>query len=140
MRTRFGNGLYPMKETVKCMLRDRGQVTATAFIADQTPAPEHAYWTTFLHQATPVFWGTEKIAQKLDRPIIYLGIDRPRRGHYVMRFEPLVEDPKNTPEGLITELHTKRLEEDIRSRPEIWLWTHRRWKHTPPAPRPSPAA
>ncbi len=140
MRTRFGNGLYPMKETVKCMLRDRGQVTATAFIADQTPAPEHAYWTTFLHQATPVFWGTEKIAQKLDRPIIYLGIDRPRRGHYVMRFEPLVADPKNTPEGLISQLHTKRLEEDIRSRPEIWLWTHRRWKHTPPAPIPSPAA
>src|SRR5690606_29230007 len=27
MRTRLGNGLYPMKETVKCMLRDRHQVT-----------------------------------------------------------------------------------------------------------------
>lgn len=134
IRTRLGNGLYPMNETVKCMLRDRHQVTATAFIADQTPAPEHAYWTTFLNQATPVFWGTEKIAQKLDRPIIYLGIDRPRRGNYVMRFELLVADPKNTPEGSITELHTERLEQDIRKRPEIWLWTHRRWKHHPPAP------
>ena len=132
MRTRLGNGLYPMKETVKCMLRDRGEVTATAFIADQTPSRDNAYWTTFLNQATPVFWGTEKIAQKLDRPIIYLGIDRPRRGRYTMRFELLEANPKNTPEGYISELHTRRLEQDIRKQPSIWLWTHRRWKHSPP--------
>ncbi|MEO7079935.1 MAG: lysophospholipid acyltransferase family protein [Flavobacteriales bacterium] len=132
MRTRLGNGLYPMKETVKCMLRDRGEVTATAFIADQTPSRDNAYWTTFLNQATPVFWGTEKIAQKLDRPIIYLGIDRPRRGRYTMRFELLEPNPKNTPEGYISELHIRRLEQDIRKHPSIWLWTHRRWKHSPP--------
>ncbi|HEY0977218.1 MAG TPA: lysophospholipid acyltransferase family protein [Flavobacteriales bacterium] len=132
MRTRLGNGLYPMRETTKCMLRDKDQVTATAFIADQTPSPERAYWTTFLHQDTPVFFGTEKIAQKLDRPIVYVGIDRPRRGHYVMRFEDLVPDPRNTAEGAITEVHTRRLEKDIRYRPSIWLWSHRRWKHQPP--------
>ncbi len=135
MRTRLGNGLYPMKETVKCMLRDRDQVTATAFIADQTPSPQQAYWTTFLHQATPVFRGTETIAKKLDLPIIYLGIDRPHRGRYVMRFELLLDDPKGTSEGAISELHTRRLEADIRKRPAIWLWTHRRWKHRPPAPK-----
>ena len=132
MRTRLGNGLYPMKETVRCMLRDRGEVTATAFIADQTPSRDNAYWTTFLNQATPVFWGTEKIAQKLNRPIVYLGIDRPRRGRYIMRFELLEANPKNTSEGYISELHTRRLEQDIRKHPSIWLWTHRRWKHSPP--------
>ncbi len=132
MRTRLGNGLYPMKETVKCMLRDRGEVTATAFIADQTPSRDNAYWTTFLDQATPVFWGTEKIAQKLNRPIIYLGIDRPQRGRYIMRFELLEANPKNTPEGYISELHTRRLEQDILKHPSIWLWTHRRWKHSLP--------
>ncbi|MBZ0205821.1 MAG: lysophospholipid acyltransferase family protein [Flavobacteriales bacterium] len=140
MRTRLGNGLYPMKETVKCMVRDRAQVTATAFIADQTPAPEHAYWTTFLNQATPVFWGTEKIARKLGLPVIYLGIDRPRRGRYAMRFELLVADPKGTTDGAISELHTRRLEVDVRKRPEIWLWTHRRWKHRAPVPDPSGTA
>jgi KDO2-lipid IV(A) lauroyltransferase len=132
MRTRSGNGLYPMKETVRNMLRDRHELTATAFIADQTPSPSHAYWTTFLHQDTPVFWGTESIARKMNRPIVYVGIDRPRRGHYLMRFELLVADPGNTAEGVISELHTRRLEEDIRKRPAIWLWTHRRWKHQRP--------
>lgn len=132
MRTRLGNGLYPMKDTVRCMLRDRNELTATAFIADQTPSPGHAYWTTFLNQATPVFWGTESIARKMDRPVIYLGIDRPRRGHYTMRFELLEPRPAQTAEGEISERHTKRLEEDIHRRPAIWLWTHRRWKHRPP--------
>lgn len=132
MRTRLGNGLYPMKDTVRCMLRDRNELTATAFIADQTPSPGHAYWTTFLNQATPVFWGTESIARKMDRPVIYLGIDRPRRGYYTMRFELLEPKPAQTAEGEISERHTKRLEEDIHRRPAIWLWTHRRWKHLPP--------
>lgn len=132
MRTRLGNGLYPMAETMKCMVRDRGRLTCTAFIADQTPPPERAYWTTFLNQETPVFWGTEKIAAKLGYPIVYVGIDRPRRGHYLMRFEELVATPGSLAEGAISELHTRRLEQDIQRRPEIWLWTHRRWKH----PRP----
>ena len=132
MRTRLGNGLYPMAETMKCMLRDRGKMTCTAFIADQTPPPERAYWTTFLNQDTPVFWGTEKIAAKLGYPIVYVGIDRPRRGQYLMRFEELVPNPADLPDGAISEAHTRRLEQDIRRRPEIWLWTHRRWKHRRP--------
>lgn len=129
MRTRLGNGLYPMKDTVRSMMRDRNLLTATAFIADQTPSPKHAYWTLFLHQDTPVFWGTENIARKLDRPVIYLGIDQTRRGHYAMRFELLEAEPAHTAEGEISERHTKRLEQSIRSHPAIWLWTHRRWKH-----------
>lgn len=132
MRTRLGNGLYPMAEASRCMIRDRDQLTATAFIADQTPAPEHAYWTTFLNQDTPVFRGTETIARKLGYPVIYLGIDRPRRGHYHMRFELLEAEPGRTAEGEVSERHTRRLEQDIRSRPAIWLWTHRRWKHKRP--------
>jgi len=79
-----------------------------------------------------VFWGTEKIAAKLGYPIVYVGIDRPRRGQYLMRFEELVPNPADLPDGAISEAHTRRLEQDIRRRPEIWLWTHRRWKHRRP--------
>ena len=132
MRTRLGNRLYAMSDTMKGMLRDRGRATATAFIADQTPPPERAYWTTFLNQDTPVFFGTEKIAAKLGYPIIYVGIERVRRGHYLMRFEELVPDPSRSAEGEITELHTRRLEQDIRRLPSYWLWSHRRWKHGRP--------
>lgn len=133
MRTRFGTRLYAMKDTMREMIRNRHEVNATAFIADQTPAPEGAYWTTFLNQDTPVFWGTEKIAQKLNYPIIYVTVNRVRRGYYDVSADVLVQEPKNTREGEITELHTRRLEQDIMKQPEIWLWSHRRWKHRRPA-------
>jgi Kdo2-lipid IVA lauroyltransferase/acyltransferase len=132
MRTRLGNRLYAMAETFKGMVRDRAQLTATAFIADQTPAPEGAYWTTFMNQDTPVFTGTGKIATKLGYPVIYISLQQPRRGHYEMHAEVLVPDPRSMTEDAINELHTRRLERDIRRKPDLWLWTHRRWKHRRP--------
>lgn len=134
MRARFGAKLYAMKDAFKDMVKNKAEVTATAFIADQTPPPETAYWTTFLNQDTPVFRGTEKIAQKLNFPVVYLSIKRIRRGYYEMFAETLFEDPKNTADGEISEAHTKKLEADIKLQPEIWLWSHRRWKHKRPAP------
>ncbi|MBP7449782.1 MAG: lysophospholipid acyltransferase family protein [Flavobacteriales bacterium] len=133
MRTRHGTKLYTMRETSKAMIRDRGLLTATAFIADQTPSPERAYWMTFLNQDTPVFQGTEGLARKLDKPVIYISITRPERGYYCMSMETLVADPTHTQDGEITEVHTRRLERDIRKYPELWLWTHRRWKHRRPS-------
>lgn len=129
MRTRFGTKLYAMKEAMREMIRNRNEVNATAFIADQTPSPEGAYWTTFLNQDTPVFWGTEKIAQKLNYPVVYVTVNRIKRGYYEVNTEYLVMEPKNTKEGEISELHTRKLEQDIIAQPEIWLWSHRRWKH-----------
>lgn len=132
MRTRLGTELYAMKETFRGMIRDRDKLTATAFIADQTPPPKGAYWTSFLNQDTPVFTGTAKISKKLNYPIVYVSVKRPKRGLYTLDAEVLVENPSLLSEDEISELHTKRLEADIIENPEIWLWTHRRWKHKNP--------
>ncbi len=132
MRTRFGGKLIPMKNTFKEMLSNRGGVNATAFIADQTPQPDNAYWTTFLNQDTPVFRGTELISKKLGLPIVYVQVRKERRGYYSLHAEMLVADPAATAEGEISELHTRRLEKDIIAAPETWLWSHRRWKHKRP--------
>lgn len=129
MRLRFGTKLIEMKSTLRDMVANRKDITATAFIADQTPFPENAYWTNFLNQDTPVFTGTEKIAQKFNYPVIYVSIKRWRRGHYEIFAELLFDSPKETKEGEISEAHTRRLEKDIMQQPEIWLWSHRRWKY-----------
>jgi len=47
IRSNFGSKLIAMKDTFRQMLANRKEVTITAFIADQTPHPENAYWTTF---------------------------------------------------------------------------------------------
>jgi len=132
MRSRFGTDLIPMKETFRDMVKMRNKVTTTAFIADQTPRPDNAYWTKFLNQDTPVFWGTEKIAQKMNYPIVFVKIKRIKRGYYELFAEILIEKPAETNEGQISEIHTRKLENDIIEQPEIWLWSHRRWKHKRP--------
>jgi KDO2-lipid IV(A) lauroyltransferase len=132
MRTRFGTKMIPMKDTFREMVKHRSKVTTTAFIADQTPSPQNAYWTTFLNQETPVFWGTETIARKMGYPVVYAQIKKYKRWHYEMYAEMLVEHPKETGEGEISELFTRRLEQDIIDQPETWLWSHRRWKHKKP--------
>ncbi len=129
MRTRFGTKLISMKNTYKEMLGQKAELNVTAFIADQTPSSQNAYWTTFLNQDTPVFRGTETIAKKLDRPVVYMSIDKVKRGYYVMNAEMLCTNSTAMTEGEISELHTRRLEKDIIARPETWLWSHRRWKH-----------
>jgi KDO2-lipid IV(A) lauroyltransferase len=133
MRTRHGTRLYAMKETAAAMVRDRDLLTATAFIADQTPHPDRAYWLTFLGQDTPVYFGTESTARKFNYPVLYLSIRSEERGRHRISVETLVEDPSAMAVGEITRLHTARLERDIRERPDLWLWTHRRWKHQRPA-------
>lgn len=129
MRTRLGNGLYAMKETLRGMVRDRKVISATAFIADQTPSPDKAHWLTFLHQDTPIFMGTEKIAAKFNYPVIYVSVKRLKRSYYRIESELLFDQPKDTAEYEISQAYTRRLEQDIQAQPEIWLWTHRRWKH-----------
>lgn len=131
MRTRFGCSLIEMRDVTRTMLKNKATVTATGFIADQTPSPENAHWMWFLNQPTPVFRGTEVIARKFNYPVIYFTTKRVRRGKYISHASVLCAEPKLTKEGEITELHTRMLEQDIINQPEIWLWSHKRWKHKP---------
>jgi KDO2-lipid IV(A) lauroyltransferase len=132
MRTRFGTKLISMKDTLRDMLKNREDLTATAFIADQSPLPDRAYWMEFMNQDTPVFFGIEKIALKIRYPIVYITIRRVKRGYYKVFAERIELPSELQTNGTITEIYTRRLESDIRSQPENWLWTHRRWKHQRP--------
>lgn len=129
MRERFGSKLIPMRETFREMMKNNHLLTATAFVADQSPNPKNAHWMNFLNQDTAVFTGTEKIAQKLQYPIVFVSIKKIARGYYTLLAECLQNPPYSKIEGEITEKHTKKLEADIIEQPETWLWTHKRWKH-----------
>ena len=132
MRTRFGTRITPVNLTLRDMVANRKQVTATAFIADQTAPHDKAYWTTFLHQDTAVFPGAEKLATKFDYPVVYMNVKRVGRGYYDVTPELLFLHPRETQETEISEVFMKRLEKEIILDPTIWLWSHRRWKHTRP--------
>lgn len=129
MRQRFGTKLIPMKDTFRDIVKHKDQLTATAFIADQSPNPARAHWMQFLNQDTPVFMGTEKIAEKVKYPVVFVSVKRLTRGYYTLMAELLLSPPYTGNEGDITGKHTRKLESDIVAQPETWLWVHKRWKH-----------
>ncbi len=131
-RTMFGTKLIKMQNTFKDVLTYKDKHAAFAFIADQMPAPQTAYWTTFLHQDTGLFTGAERIAKKYDLPVVFINIVRVKRGYYQIFAEVLSDTPKLTAENEIIQKYAERLEEEIVKMPETWLWSHRRWKY----PRP----
>lgn len=133
LRTRFGTKLISMKDTFRQMTRNKTELSATAFITDQSPPPENAWWTTFLNQDTPVFKGVELMAGRFNYPVIFINVERIKRGHYQVKATGQIEKPTGTKEGFISTWHTKILEDAIKLNPETWLWSHKRWKHKKPA-------
>ena len=76
-----------------------------------------------------IYMNIKKLAKKLNSPIIFAKVNPKSHGYYEIEFELLTDNPKDTKEGEITNLHSKKLEEDINNNPAYWLWSHRRWKH-----------
>lgn len=130
MRTKFGTMITPMNNTLREMVNLKNKVTATAFISDQTPFPDNAYWMEFLNQETAVFTGFEKLSKKFNYPIFYIQVKRVKRGYYEINPELMFDNPKETGENEICHSFMKRLEKDIIEDPSIWLWSHKRWKHS----------
>lgn len=126
-RERFGLRMIPVQKAAHAFKMK--EPTATIFGADQAPKnTRNVHWMKFLEQDTPVMKGVEKFAKEWDIPVIFGTIQRLSRGHYEISFQLITEDPTSEPEGHITEAHTRALEEEIRKKPEHWLWSHRRWK------------
>lgn len=106
------------------------------FVADQTPHPENTQlWMDFLSQDTPIFTGTERIGKKVNAAIYFADIHKEKRGQYRCVFKKITHDIKKYPDYQITEICTHELEQMIRRQPEIWLWSHKRWKHKRPQPK-----
>lgn len=132
LRTRFGALGIKKNDTVRDVIRLKQDRTHSlvVFIADQTPSKANLhYWTDFLHQDTSFLTGAERIARKLDLPVLYLHVRCPRRGYYEGELELLTEHAKETPENWITEQYVRRMEQTITYDPAYYLWTHKRWKY-----------
>ncbi len=133
IRSRFGAVNVPMKETLRYVVRNSRSHTPTiiGFIADQAPKWNSIHhWTDFLNHRTPVFTGTEQIARRVDAALFYLHLERPRRGYYKCVISKITDDVRGCPENEPTDTYFRLLSESIKARPEIWLWSHDRWKRT----------
>ena len=133
LRGRFGSENIEMHHTLRTIIerRNEGKVFTIGTISDQVPTwSDIRHWTTFLNQNTPVLSGNERFARKFGMAVVYMDCTKVRRGHYRIECKLLSEDATNCPEYQLTDMYFKLLEENIRRKPELWLWSHNRWKRT----------
>jgi len=131
MRLQEGNSeIIPFTQTARYLASIRHKTSMLVTIADQTPHKDQIqYRTTFLNQDSGVFLGPERIAKSLDYAVVFCHVSKTGRGSYHIEFELITNTPKEIKPYGITNIHVKMLEEDIHKQPEIWLWSHRRWKY-----------
>lgn len=136
---RLRNGEYattvPMRESLRFYLRNResgvaGRRMVMGLIADQNPPKRpDSHWFRFLNQDTIFFDGGEKLALRCHLPVYFVKMDRLRRGRYEMSFEKIYDGEEAVADNVITERYVRILESEIRRRPELWMWSHKRWKY-----------
>jgi KDO2-lipid IV(A) lauroyltransferase len=129
-RTRFGNTITEKNEfrvTVKTL---DAHYRVVQLAADQRPNNRTTrYQRAFLNRPAYFFEGAENIAKSMNLPVYFGEITKKGRGRYQATYELLSKGPyTNHPEHSITDAFCERLEANIRLQPDLYLWSHKRWK------------
>lgn len=136
MRSRLSPNIsiVPMKDTLRHYLRHRTseRTTVIGLISDQSPRLlADSKWLDFLNQKTLFIEGGERIALKFGLPVYFVDAERVRYGEYRASLVELYDGKEVVEDGVITQRYAEALERLIRRNPELWMWSHKRWKHTP---------
>ena len=124
----------PMKSTITYYLKNRnkGKGIILGLLSDQSPALRaDSYWFRFLNQDTAFIDGAESIAMKYGIPILFAYTRRIAPGRYEVVLEEIYDGKEEVAKNEITQRYATRLQDMIREQPELWMWSHKRWKHTP---------
>jgi Kdo2-lipid IVA lauroyltransferase/acyltransferase len=130
IRSRFGGQMVEKDSFQRDYLKKRNIPRMIVLAADQRPGNRDIrYWTEFMNRDTAFFEGAEKLAKRFNHPVMYAHASKPKRGHYHFRYEIIGTPPyKDSAEHSITDEFIRLLEENIRQQPELYLWSHNRWK------------
>jgi KDO2-lipid IV(A) lauroyltransferase len=130
-RMKFGTQLVSIVNTAKAFEENVNNKTIFLMAADQNTIKKNlkiSHWINFFGREIPFLHGPEKYSKMYNLPIIYIDIQRVKRGYYELELSVLVGNPTELPDGEITKRYAQKLEQIIRKKPEDWLWSHRRWK------------
>lgn len=133
IRERMGAHCIAMQDTLREVMKHKceNQPIVMGYISDQKPLWVNIHhWVNFLHHDTPVLTGTERIARKMNHAVLYVDIQRVRRGYYEAEFKCITREPQKLKEYELTDIYFEMLEKSIRRAPEFWLWSHNRWSRT----------
>lgn len=132
IRERMGAVCVEMRKTARYVteLAVENKNSIIGFIADQSPKKREArHFLHFLNHNTPVLTGTEKITKHYGLEPFFVKVKRSKRGYYEAEFVKMWENSNLLPDFELTSIYFNMLEEMIRTAPELYLWTHNRFKY-----------
>ena len=130
-RARYETTMASITETTSAFNEFANIPTVFLMAADQSPGRKYkdkAYWMNFLGRDTAFLHGPEKHAVTNNYVVIYIDVQRKKRGFYTIELSVLADKPSQLSDGEITSRFAKKLESIIYKNPANWLWSHRRWK------------
>ena len=132
LKIRSNTNVFPVEiKSLSRELVNNNEKKIYAIVADQSPTLEQSnVRINFLNRDTLVYTGVEKISKKYNMPVFYLNIKLTRKGYYESTFEEICRKNINGKNLEITKEFFSKLENQIKSEPRLWLWSHKRWKHT----------
>ncbi len=133
LRQRWGAECIALVDILRKTIeyKQKQQPTVFGYIGDQVPHWNNIHhWCQFLNHDTPVMTGTERIAIKNRQALFFLQVKQIKRGYYEATFRLMTRMPQMLKEYEATDIYFQMLEENIRQQPELWLWSHNRWKRT----------
>ncbi len=114
--------------------KQKNILTLCGIIGDQCPSKKSSkHWAWFLNQNTAFLTGADRIANKLNQVVVFISSQKIKRGKYEIEFVLLEDKPKHKESSDIIDKYAEALEDTINKSPELWLWSHRRWKLKKPA-------
>ena len=136
-REKFGVIGYKTSDTVRGIKKNMNDKKQGAYIllSDQSPQPHKTYyWRDFFNIKVPVHTGAEMLSKKFDLVVINYVTRKVKRGYYETEFQLITDSPKTYKDYQITDAYTKLTEDNIKVQPELYLWSHRRFKHRDKVP------
>lgn len=129
-RSKLSTKLVSVRDTKACFEANHKKSTIFLLAGDQNPSNvERAHWVDFLGVDTACLYGGATYAKKYKLPMVFLDIEKVKRGYYKASCTVITETPENHTAEQLTAMYMEKVEERILKQPAFWLWSHRRWKH-----------
>lgn len=134
-RSQTGNALIPMYRAARDIVRLLSQGKAIALLADQSATADKDIFVPFFGRPAATYEAPAALCLRFNAPVIMGFAERQQDGTYIVDLQRVPHDDLAYDEQGVAELtrrHVAMLEDAVRKRPDMWVWQHRRWKHSPP--------
>jgi KDO2-lipid IV(A) lauroyltransferase len=138
-RERLGNAAISKRDALRPCLERLKRGETVGILIDQRVPPERGIATSFLGQPTYTTGALAALALRTGAPVLPVFAVPEGRGRHRIVFESPIEPDTNPDRDACVAATTRRyvaaVERQVRQRPEVWLWAHRRFRDAEDGPR-----